>query len=103
MTLLSSFNTLVSTGRLLRLLALLLCLLSGRLLGLLLLGFESLLATKLLAPLLLLLWFDLGEEIAGRADLVADGDRLCLPLVGDDEELGIQLGEDGGGSIGPVS
>jgi len=74
LTLLCSFNTLVSTGSLLRLLALLLRLLSGRLLGLLLLGFASLLATKLLAPLLLLLRFDLGEKIAGRADLVADGE-----------------------------
>jgi len=74
LTLLCSFNTLVSTGSLLRLLALFLCLLSGRFLGLLLFGFASLLATELLAPLLLLLRFDLGKKIAGRADLVADGE-----------------------------
>jgi len=74
LALLCSFNTLISTGSLLRLLALLLCLLSGRLLGLLLFGFTSLLATKLLAPFLLFLRLDLSEEITGRSDLVADGD-----------------------------
>jgi len=72
LTFLSSLNTLVSAGSLLRLLALLLCFLSGRLLGLLLLGFACFLATKLLAPLLLLLGLDLSKEIAGCADLVAD-------------------------------
>jgi hypothetical protein len=50
---------------------------------------------------LLLLGLDLRKEIAGGPDLVADGKRAGFPVVGDDEEFGVKLGEDGGGGIGP--
>jgi hypothetical protein len=99
LSLLGTFYTL-SVG-LLRLLPLLLCLLSGSFPCLFVLGLARLLSTKLLAPFLLFLGLDLREQIAGGADLVSDWQRARLPVVGDDEELGVELGEDGGGGIGP--
>jgi hypothetical protein len=85
-----------------RLLALLLGLLRRRFFRLLFLGLARLLAAKLLAPLLLLLGLDLREEVARFADLVVDGQRARLPVIRDDEELGVELREDVGGGFGPV-
>jgi hypothetical protein len=72
LSLFSRLNTFVGAGGFLRLLTLLLSLFSCRLPCLLLLGFASFLATKLLTPLLLFLGLDLAEEIASGANLVAD-------------------------------
>jgi len=32
---------------------------------------------------------------------MADGEGASFPVVRDDEELGVELGEDGGGCVGP--
>jgi hypothetical protein len=56
----------------------------------------------LFAPFLLLLGLDLREEVGGLADLVADRERLRLPVIGDDEELGVQLTKDVLGGVRPV-
>lgn len=94
-----------SLARLLRrlssLLPLLLRLFGSSLGGLFLLRFTRLRAAELLAPLLLLLRLDLREEVGGFADGVADGDGAGLPVVGDGEEGGVQLGEDRVGCYGP--
>jgi hypothetical protein len=74
LALLRSFDAVRSSAcRFLGLLPLLLGLLGRRFSSLFLFGFASLLAAKLLAPFLLLLGLDLGEEVAGCSDLVADG------------------------------
>jgi hypothetical protein len=87
-----SFDTLIcSTSDLLRLLTLLLRLLSRSLIRLLFFGLACLLTTERLAPLLLLLWLDLTEEVPGDADLVTDREGSGFPCVWDDEELGIKL------------
>jgi hypothetical protein len=100
LALLGGLDALASS--LFRLLALLLGLLRRRFLRLLFLGLARLLAAKLLAPLLLLLGLDLREEVARFADLVVDGQRARLPVVGDDKELGVELREDVGGGFRPV-
>jgi hypothetical protein len=61
------------TGSLPGFLTLLFGFLGGSLLSLLLLGLACFCAAKLLAPFLLPLGLDLGEQVAGGADLVADG------------------------------
>jgi hypothetical protein len=100
---LALFGTLNALGvGLLRLFPLLLSLLFGSFPCLLVFCLARLFSAKLLAPLLLFLSLDLREQIAGGADLVGDWKRACLPVIGDDEELGVELREDGGGSIGPV-
>jgi hypothetical protein len=74
LALLRCFDALRSSAcSFLRLLPLLLCFLGRRFPSLFLFGFASLLAAKLLAPLLLLLGLDLGEKVAGCSDLVTDG------------------------------
>jgi hypothetical protein len=94
-TILSLLGTLYTLGvGLLRLLPLLFCLLSGRFPRLLVLCLARLLSAKLFAPLLLFLGLDLREQIAGSADFVGNWQRACLPVVGDDEELGVELRED---------
>jgi len=60
-------------GSLLGLLTLLFGFLGSSLLSLLLLGLACFCAAKLLAPFLLPLGLDLGEEVGCGADLVADG------------------------------
>jgi hypothetical protein len=97
---LGSLNTL-SIG-LLGLFPLLLCLLRSSFPCLLILRLARFFSTKLLAPFLLFLGLDLREQITGRSDLVPDWQRPCLPIVRNDEELSIELREDGGGSIRPV-
>jgi hypothetical protein len=90
LTLLSSLDAL--RPGLLGLLPLLLRLLGSSLRGLLIFRSPCLRASKLLAPLLLLLGLDLAEEIAGGSNLVAYGQGACFPVVGDDEEFGVELG-----------
>jgi hypothetical protein len=51
---------------------------------------------------LFLLGLNLREEVGGLANLVADRERLRLPVIGDDEELGVELAEDVLGGVRPV-
>ena len=103
LSLLSSLDSLVTTSSLLSLLALLLGLLSRRLLGLFFLCLAGLFTSELLSPFLLLFGLDLTEEVTGSTDLVANGQRTCLPIVWDDKEFCVKLREDGGSSVRPVA
>lgn len=102
LALLSGLDTLGLASSLLGLLPLLVGFLCGGFPSLLLLGLASLLATELLAPLLLLFGLDLREQVGGLADLVVDGKRLSLPVIGDDKELCVKLVEDVLGCARPV-
>jgi hypothetical protein len=59
-------------------------------------------AAKLLAPFLLALGLDLREEKRRFADGMCRRYRCAFPRVGDDEELGTELLEDGVCCCGPV-
>lgn len=103
LSLLSSLDSLVTTSGLLCLLTLLLSLLSRGLLCLFFFCLAGLFTSKLLSPLLLLFRLDLSEEVTGSTDLVANGQRTCLPSVWDDKKFCVELREDGGSSVRPVA
>jgi len=92
-----------SLGLLLSLLLLLVCLLGGGLCLLFCFGLFGFLTTEHFAPFLLLLGLDLLEQVGGGVELVVGSDAVALPVIGDDEESGVELFEDGtagGGHVG---